>query len=676
MKKINPYVLGCLIITSMIMTLFLPRTAKFGYDYKKGKQWEHETLYAQFDFPLLKTADQYFGEMYSTSADPIPYYRLSPEVVNRSIQSIEGLNLGRNKQLLISKLRAIYEKGVISDDGVKKISHADRSDIIYIQKDKRAAKYPVTEIYKVSDARSKLLADMTAANPDCNFDSLFRKEGLYDFIVPNLIYDRQTTELVGAEAKAPVSPTTGYVSAGHLIVSQGEIVTAEIEQMLDSYRAEYEANLGYSGPKILFWIGNFLLALLIVSLMLLVLRLTGPGVFKDSRLLYILLILLLATFITIEVSKILEDLLYMVPFTLFALLLQAFFKPRVVVPAYMVTLMPLLIFTHSGPIVYSMYVVAGILAVYGFQFLGRGWKQFVLAGVTFAVLSLSYLGFHLLDMATASFFRIVLYLFIASLLSVAGYPLVYLFEKLFGLVSNSRLAELCDTSNSLLRQLEQRAPGTFQHSLQVMNMADTAARAIGANSLLIRAGALYHDIGKMANPMCFVENESLVGGEAGLKFHSELSPKESAAAIIGHVDAGLELAAKNNLPRLVTEFIRTHHGTTLVRYFYNKYLNEGGDPADTSAFTYTGGKPKTREQIILMLCDSVEAGSRTLPVHNPEAYSEFVDKIFEGKNAENQFDEADITVRELGIVRQELKQYLAQVHHERISYANKDKQIK
>ena len=673
MKKSYSYVFGCLLLTALILTLFLPRMAKFGYDYKKGKAWDHETLYAQFDFPILKTAEELLDEMSGTSTSPIPYYRMSADVVNRSMQAIESSNLGHRKKVVSAALRSIYDKGVISDEGVRKLSHSDKTDVIYLQKDKRAAKCPVTEVYKVSDARSKLLAELSASEPGFNYDSLFRKEGIYDIIVPNLVYDRQTTELVSAEAKAQVSPTTGYVSAGKLIVSEGEIVTAEIEQMLDSYKKEFEANLGYSGPKILFWMGNLLLSLLIVSLLFFVIRFTNPGIFRDSRFLYILLIFLLASIVTMIVAKIRADLLFMVPYTLFALFLQAFFKPKVIVPVYIVSLMPLLIFTHNGLVLFVMHVVAGMVAIYGFQYLGRGWKQFVLAAITFVVLSLTYWGFHLLDMVTAKFFRIDVYLFVASMLAVAGYPLVFLFEKLFGLVSNSRLSELCETSNPVLHQLEQKAPGTFQHSLQVMNMADAVARKIGANPLLVRAGALYHDIGKMKNPMCFVENESLVGGEGGGKYHDSMSPRESAAAIINHVTAGLDIASKNNLPSLVTDFIRTHHGTTLVRYFYNRYLNEGGDPDDTSAFTYPGLKPQTKEQIILMLCDSVEAASRTLKEHNAEAYSKFVDSIVAGKHAEGQFDEADISLRELGIVKEELKHYLAQVHHERISYANKDK---
>lgn len=671
MKKSQLSLLLCAVVTAFILTLFLPRTAKFAYDYKKGKAWDHETLYAQFDFPIMKTDEEVAEELSNSSQAVIPYYRYSEDVVNKSIREAEGLGLDGRKSVVITAMKSIYEKGIVSDDGVKQSSRTNQSEILYIQKNKRATKHPVTEVYLLSDARAKLLAEVSEKDHSYNFDSLFRAEGVYDLIVPNLVYDSQTTQLVDAESVSQVSPTSGYVNAGQLIVSEGEIVTAEIGQMLDSYKKEFEANLGYSGPKILFWFGNFILALAIVLLLFLVLYFTMPEVLGDRRLMYILMIFLMAAIVPLIVARMREDLLYMVPFTLFALFLQAFFKNKVVVPVYLVSLFPLLIFTNNGLILYVIFSVAGVVAIEAFRYLGRGWKQFIVALITFLVLSITYAGFHMIDIATASVLRINIYLFVASMLAVLGYPLIYLFEKLFNLVSSSRLYELCDTSNPLIRQLEQKAPGTFQHCLQVMNMADTVARAVGANPMLVRAGALYHDIGKMNNPLCFVENESLARtGDAG--YHSSLSPEESARQIIKHVNDGVELAIKNKLPEAIVDFIKTHHGTTMVRYFYNKYLNEGGREENVQAFTYPGKLPETKEQVILMICDSVEAASRTLKEHTPEAYSDFVMAITRGKREEGQFKNADISIRELDIIKRELVSYLAQMHHERISYANKN----
>ncbi|MDO5442324.1 MAG: HDIG domain-containing protein [Bacteroidia bacterium] len=246
--------------------------------------------------------------------------------------------------------------------------------------------------------------------------------------------------------------------------------------------------------------------------------------------------------------------------------------------------------------------------------------------------------------------------------------MVYLFEKLFDLVSNSRLAELGDTSNPLLRELESKAPGTFQHSLQVMTMADKVARSIGANALLIRAGALYHDIGKMNNPQCFIENESLLHIDSNEGYHSHLKPEQSAKDITSHVADGLEMADKYNLPEIIKGFIRTHHGTGCTRYFLNKYLNEGGNPEEVSDFYYTGEKPAGKEQILLMLCDSIEAASRTLKTTSPDAYSELVESIVAAKMSEGQFDNADISMNEITVVKRTIKSYLEQLYHERVEY--------
>ena len=294
--------------------------------------------------------------------------------------------------------------------------------------------------------------------------------------------------------------------------------------------------------------------------------------------------------------------------------------------------------------------------------------QFVSALITFAFLALLYIGFSAADIVAGDMWQNIIRLLIGSLLTVAGYPLVYLFERVFNLVSNQRLQELCNTSNQLVRQLEQKAPGTFQHSLQVMNMADAVARAIDENPDFLRAAALYHDIGKVNNPMCFVENEFSLGQDEH-KYHSELSPLQSAHDIIRHVEDGVLIAKKHRLPQLIIDFITTHHGTTTVRYFYDKFLKEGGDPERIDEFRYTGRKPKSKSQIILMLCDSIEAASRTLKGNNdPETYSRFVEGIVAGKMQEGQFDDAEISISELNIVKETLKQYIAQLNHERIAY--------
>ncbi len=653
-------------IAFLLLVLLMPRNAKFAYDYRKGRTWKYETLYAQFDFPIYKTEEQMREERGEASSEAIPYYKFSDEITARNLRAVERLELGNLRSAVVSSMRAIYQKGVMADEGSRRHSSSE-PDVIYVQRDKRAVKYPTSEVYRLTEARSRLLSDIAAVS-SANVDSLFRAVGVYDLLVPNLLFDEQTTDLVHAESATTVSPTSGYVNAGQLIVQEGEIVTAEIAQMLDSYKREFEANVGYLGPPALLLVGNLLIALAILVLLYLSIYFNNPRIFEDSRFPYLVVVFLLGAVASLILIRAGERFLLLFPFTLVALLLQAFMRNRVVVPVYVVSLLPLLIFSHDGVVLFVMYFVAGMVSILAFRYFNRGWKQFITALITFAVLALVYLGFRAADMVAGNVWRALLHLFIGSMATVAGYPLVYLFERLFNLVSNSRLIELCDVSNPLIRELEQKAPGTFQHSLQVMNMVDAAARAIGANADLVRTGALYHDIGKMNNPLCFVENESLVAREGVPKYHAGLTPEQSAHDIIRHVQDGVEIARKNHLPDAIVDFIRSHHGTTTTGYFYSQFLRDGGDPALAGEFRYPGIKPVSKEQIILMLCDSVEAASRTLKEFTPEAYSAFVERIVSGKMDEGQFDRADISISELGTVKETLKQYLAQIHHERIVY--------
>ncbi|MGN1214642.1 MAG: HDIG domain-containing metalloprotein, partial [Candidatus Cryptobacteroides sp.] len=317
-------------------------------------------------------------------------------------------------------------------------------------------------------------------------------------------------------------------------------------------------------------------------------------------------------------------------------------------------------------VLFVMFIIASQVAVLTFKYFNHGWQQFIMAGLVFLSLVVTYSAFRLVDMVDDNPYLAVLCLAVGSLLTVAGYTLIFLFERVFNLLSQSRLAELCDTNNPLLREFETKAPGSFQHSLQVMNMADVAARLINANVALVRAGALYHDIGKMENPLCFIENESL--SASGTYYHQGLSPAESARNIIRHVPDGVRIAGQHNIPAPIVDFIRSHHGTSCTGFFYSKYINQGGDPAEASSFFYDGIKPKTREQVIVMICDTLEAASRTLKDNSPETFDRFVEDMVSMKLKAGQLDDAEITIHELNVVKDGLKSYLSQLYHERIAY--------
>ncbi len=662
-----------LVVLWVLLIAILPRNGKFNYNYRKGSPWTYETFVAQFDFPIIKTEEQMRSEMEAAGESVIPYFRFSQTESRRGIDIAENLQVDSYpglKSAILNSLSAIYSKGVLSDENASSLAGHESGKVIFVQKDKRASKVPASEVYTVSSARAQLLADVGRAM-DSSFealrvDSFVETCGAYDAIVPNLIFDRETTELVHAETADFISPTMGVVSAGTMIVEKGEIVTSEIAQMLDSYKAEYENSLGYGGPVALMWVGNILISLLLVLVLFLSLYYTNQYIFDEfNRFVYLLLIFLIAAAGAVIVENHDPDLLYLTPFTLTALYLLAFFRKRVVMPVYTISLIPLLIVAHNGVELFVMYLVAGIVTMYVFQYFNKGWMQFVTALIAFASLLLTFLAFCLLHNFTdLTGNHRILYLLLGSLLSVAGYPLIYLFEKVFSLVSNSRLLELCDTNgNKLLKELAAKAPGTFQHCLQVMNMSDAAADAIGANVLLARTGSLYHDIGKISNPQCFVENAA-----PGANYHEGLSPQESAKEIIRHVTDGMALAEKYNLPQVVRDFIVTHHGTTCTGYFYNRYINDGGDPENAADFRYPGPKPKSKEHIIVMLCDTLEAASRTLKSYDQETIDAFVDRIVASKMDEGQFDDSDISLRDLGRLKTVLKSYLAQIYHERIQY--------
>lgn len=650
----------------LIMVFVMPRSPKFNYDYKKGSPWLYETLIAQFDFPILKTDEQIQAEQEKNGSVVIPYFRLDSKVAAQNGNALSSMDLGEwseVKPALADAMAGLYAKGIVSS--ANELDRDSGEGLIFVQKDRRASKVPVSEVYTQEDAEAHLREVIVGSWPECNVDSLFSAAGIASLVTPNLIYDSQTTELVHDESVRYVSSTQGVVKVGQVIVSEGEIVTAEIEQLLRSYEQEYDKSVGYVGKRGFMWVGNVILAFSIVLVLFLALCYCNFRVFDEyNKYLYLLMIFAVAAIASSLVAREDPSMYYLMPFTLISLYLLAFFTKRIVFSVYFISLLPMLIFAPNGVELFVIYLVAGSVGMLVFGFFNRGWLQFVTALIVFAVMAVVWGAFRLVDgVRGIADYHTVLDMALAAFLSVAGYPLIYLFERIFGLVSNSKLADLSDTNNKLLRMLADKAPGTFQHSLQVMNLADAAARSIDANVLLVRAGALYHDIGKIANPQCFTENQA-----AGVRYHEELTPKESAQEIIRHISDGLALAEKHGLPQVIQEFISSHHGTSSTGYFYTKYLNDGGDPDDVAAFFYDGFKPVTKEQVILMICDSVEAASRSLKHYSAESISALVDSIVDGKMSQGQFSDADISISEINSIKDVIKSYIQQMYHSRVSY--------
>ena len=652
-----------LVVSFAVLMVLVPRTAKWGYDYSKGQAWRYETLVAQFDFPLLKTTEQIAKEKADLSSTVIPYYKMSTEVVGESFRKIEGMSFADVpglKSSLVRHLSDIYNKGIIPEI-------QDNVELIYVQKGKRAEKVPVSEVYLLPQARIALLHGVSTDCPEVNVDSIIRSKSIYDLLAVNLVYDEQITALVHSQTQSMVSTTSGFVNAGTIIVNNGELITAEVAQMLDSYKAEYEQSYGYDKPLAAIWLGNALLVLGILICLYFAIYFSNAMIFKDyNRYLYVVVVFTLIASVELILIKFAPQWIFIFPFSVAALYLQAFFRTRVIYPVYIATLLPLLLFAENGAAVFMMYLVSGVITLYVFKHFSKGAKQFIAASINFVCTAVLFSAFVITGVINVDYLPTLGLLCIGSILQVALHPFVYLLERSFNLVSSTRLQELSDTSNELLRQLEQKAPGTFQHSLQVMNLASAAARAINADEILIKAGALYHDIGKIKNPLCFVENESLTSTDA--KYHADITPLQSAQDIIKHVTDGVELAQAHKLPSVITDFIRTHHGTTCVSFFYDKYLKEGGDPELKKQFLYPGPTPTTKEQVILMLSDSIEAASRTLRDYSQESISALVDRIFAYKIEDGQLEQADITLKEIDTIKIVMQTYLGQMYHERIKY--------
>ena len=652
-----------LVVSFAVLMVLVPRTAKWGYDYSKGQAWRYETLVAQFDFPLLKTTEQIAKEKADLSSTVIPYYKMSTEVVGESFRKIEGMSFADVpglKSSLVRHLSDIYNKGIIPEI-------QDNVELIYVQKGKRAEKVPVSEVYLLPQARIALLHGVSTDCPEVNVDSIIRSKSIYDLLAVNLVYDEQITALVHSQTQSMVSTTSGFVNAGTIIVNNGELITAEVAQMLDSYKAEYEQSYGYDKPLAAIWLGNALLVLGILICLYFAIYFSNAMIFKDyNRYLYVVVVFTLIASVELLLIKFAPQWIFIFPFSVAALYLQAFFRTRVIYPVYIATLLPLLLFAENGAAMFMMYLVSGVITLYVFKHFSKGAKQFIAASINFVCTAVLFSAFVITGVINVDYLPTLGLICIGSILQVALHPFVYLLERSFNLVSSTRLQELSDTSNELLRQLEQKAPGTFQHSLQVMNLASAAARAINADEILIKAGALYHDIGKIKNPLCFVENESLTSTDA--KYHSDITPLQSAQDIIKHVTDGVELAQAHKLPSVITDFIRTHHGTTCVSFFYDKYLKEGGDPELKKEFLYPGPTPTTKEQVILMLSDSIEAASRTLRDYSQESISALVDRIFAYKIEDGQLEQADITLKEIDTIKIVMQTYLGQMYHERIKY--------
>ena len=653
------------------IVFFLPKGGKFKYEFQKGKPWQYENLYAPFDFSIKKTESEIEKERQEIERNQLPYFDYDQQIVENVRNEFdeafeekwEGTGLRsnqRNRLRQFSKLilDSIYAKGILQNNG-KQIQR----NFIYLVKNNEAQKVRVSDFFKlneVNDLVNKILADKDLSVFENEIQALF-----FDVITPNVSFNNDLTQKARGEALSKLSYTRGTVDQGRLIIAKGEVVEAENLKVLESLKAEYESELWTANNYYYILIGYTVLVALVLIMLYLFLKKYRAEVYENNtKITFIFFNILLMVFLTTMVIKYNDQLVFVVPLCILPLILKTFFDARLGLFVHVLTVLILGFVVPNSFEYIFLQIIAGIVTILTVSELYKRANLFVSVGQITLIYIIGYLAFHTIhegDLSDIEWYTLGLFL-LNGMITLFVQPLIYIYEKLFGLVSDVSLLELSDTNSKLLKELSNKAPGTFHHSLQVANLAEAAANEIGANAMLVRVGALYHDIGKMNDPTFFTENQI-----TNVNPHDELSPKDSSRIIIDHVIKGIELARKNNVPDRIIDFIRSHHGTTLVFYFYKKQMDLNGEAREAD-FRYPGPLPFSRETAILMMADSVEAASKSLKDPTFLIIDEFVDKIISGQMKANQFLNADITFKEIETIKKIFKQKLTNIYHLRVEY--------
>jgi putative nucleotidyltransferase with HDIG domain len=647
-----------------VVVYLLPRAGSFQYEIQAGKPWQYETLLAPYDFPIQKTADELEEERTRLKANIPRYFSVDQEVLPAVFdafdQYVAALPANEASNALFvnwrTTIEAMYTIGVVS------FSETLFEEEIALVNNTRKKTIKLTDLYADIDVKNELENQLIEAGTGILSDASMQY--LLSLIMPNVSYDETLTAQFRSEALAGIVSIRGLVTKGTRIIAKGEVVEGEKLKILQSLQLEYESQTWTQTNTAWIILGYTLLVSVPVLLLFVFLWRTRPLVFENNkRITFLCVIILLMVLLTKTVVDVNPLYVYAVPICMLPLLLRTFFDTRIALFSLMIALFLLAFLVPNSFEFMFLQMMAGILASLTVNDLYRRAKLFISVGLIVGLYVVSYIAFTLIHDGNLNQLSYdVLLLFVVNGLAILFVqPLIYIFEKVFGLVSDASLLELSDTNSKLLRELADKAPGTFQHSLQVANIAEAAANAIDANKLLTRVGALYHDIGKMKNPVFFSENQ------ASYSPHDDLSSEVSAKIIIEHVLHGITLARKAKLPDRVVDFIRTHHGTTTVLYFYQQ-AKQNNDEVAIEQFQYPGPKPFSKETAIVMISDGVEAASKSLKEPTAEKINAFVDKIVQRLMDEKQFLAADITLREIETIKKVLVEKLISSYHLRVAY--------
>lgn len=660
-------------ITVAIIVWFLPRNEGRMYRYDVGKPWMYGSVIAKFDFPIYKTDEAIKHEQDSLLKHFQPYYSLNPLIEKKQVERFlhdyeQGIN-GLPKEyvgIVARQMQEIYQMGIINTNEYNNI-FKDSTSMIRFVSGKNAKSLKVSSFYSTIAAYEHIFANEKLAAQR----AILSRCNLNNYIEANIVYDKEKSDAEKNDLLSSIPLASGMVMSGQKIIDRGEIVNDYTCRVLNSFDKEMKRRSSTQDEIMTTFIGQILFVLILVMMFTSYLTLFRKDYFEKPR--SITMLYTMITLFPILVSMMMKHnffSVYIIPFAMAAIFVRVFMDSRT---AFITHVTMILICAAAVKYQYEFIIVqlaSGLVAIYSLRELSKRSQIFITAILVTISSCIVYLALQL--MQDNQVFNIdpsmYTYFIINGIFLLLSYPMMYLIEKMFGFISNVTLFELSNTNKGLLRNLSEIAPGTFQHSITVGNLAAEIANRIHANSLLVRTGALYHDIGKMTNPVFFTENQ------AGVNPHDQLSDLESAQIIISHVTEGLKLAEKFNLPGIIKDFISTHHGTGLTKYFYINYCNEHPDEkVDKEQFQYPGPNPFTREQAILMMADTVEAASRSLKEYTEESISTLTNKLIDSQVADGFFRECPITFRDIALAKSVLIERLKSIYHTRISYPHLNK---
>lgn len=661
--------IGTVIVVVLLLVYFLPRETKFGYEYEQGRPWRYNSLIATFDFPVYKTPDEVKAERDSALSQFQPFYTEDVQIAQRQIAAFEtAWRAGRFGDVpahclnhVDKMLRGVYEAGMVPSADLSQMAK-ERTPGVRVVEGTEAVTRPITELYSTRSAYEYIVYADTINFPR----ELLARCNINEYLSPNLSIDSAKTSAVREDLLAAVSPASGMVQSGQRIIDRGEIISAEQYKILQSFERE---TVRRNDPSKGMWqvvTGQVMFVLCVIVAFVFYLRLFRREYLRSPHSI-LLLSSLIAIFPLITYAMVDQKFLnvYMVPYAMVPIFVRIFMDSRTAFMTMVCSVILSSLALHSNYEFVIVQFMSGMTAIYALRDLTERSQLLRVALAVFVTSSAIMLGYDLSQGIEFSHLDRSMYVYNAvnGVLLLFAYPLLYMIEKLFGFTSSVTLVELSNTNNSVLRRMSKVAQGTFVHSLQVANLAAEVADKIGAKPQLVRTGALYHDIGKMLNPAFFTENQT------GVNPHDELTEERSAQIIISHVTEGLKLADKYHLPKVIRDFISTHHGRSQVKYFYIQWKNKHqGEEPDAKLFTYPGPNPFTREQAILMMCDAVEASSRSLKEFTEESIKELVNRIIDSQVQAGYFRECPITFRDIADAKRVLAESLKTIYHTRIAY--------